>query len=478
MNRCLIFGLLTLIATMGAGCAQPPPTPVSIPPDTATPALALKPTPTGTPISMPRSTPTSPGTPTPAMISSPTPTPEEFPATATLSAAEARGLTHPGIRSAVADLMRRAGEELNLIQIVQAEQVTWSDSSLGCPEPGMLYSQVLSLGIWLVLSYQGLEFDYRVTDIHSLLCTQDQQQEPLSQRPLAGVWSRLASLPTPRSEVAAAELNGIVYVFGGFGPGATTNEEYDPTTDAWRQRSPIPSGVDHAAAATIGGKIYLIGGFDGRFGPVNTVWAYDPQTDTWAQKTDMPTPRGALGAAVVDGKIYAIGGRGVGGDVGTTEEYDPATDAWLPRSPMPSPRDHMAISVVEGKIYVAGGRLGSFAINHSGNEEYDPTTDTWVKKAPLPTARSGITAAAVHGRIYVVGGEEVEGTFDANERYNPGTDSWETMPPLPTARHGLGAVALGDRIYALAGGSKPGGSSSAMNEVFIVLRETTPKRPS
>jgi len=70
------------------------------------------------------------------------------------------------------------------------------------------------------------------------------------------------------------------------------------------------------------------------------------------------------------------------------------------------------------------------------------------------------------------------GTFDANERYNPGTDSWETMPPLPTARHGLGAVALGDRIYALAGGSKPGGSSSAMNEVFIVLRETTPKRPS
>lgn len=168
----------------------------------------------------------------------------------------------------------------------------------------------------------------------------------------------------------------------------------------------------------------------------------------------------------------------MGGDVGTTEEYDPATDAWLPRSPMLSPRDHMAVSVVEGKIYVAGGRLGSFAINHSGNEEYDPTTDTWVKKAPLPTARSGITAAAVQGRIYVFGGEEVEGTFEANERYSPGADSWKAMPPLPTARHGLGAVALGDRIYALAGGPTPGGSSSAINEVFIVLRETTPKRPS
>ncbi|MCH7621494.1 MAG: galactose oxidase, partial [Chloroflexi bacterium] len=73
------------------------------------------------------------------------------------------------------------------------------------------------------------------------------------------------------------------------------------------------------------------------------------------------------------------------------------------------------------------------------------------------------------GRFYVFGGEETEGTFDTNERYRPGTDSWETMPPLPTARHGLGAVALGQRIYALAGGPTPGGSSSAINEVLILL---------
>ena len=136
---------------------------------------------------------------------------------------------------------------------------------------------------------------------------------------------------------------------------------------------------------------------------------------------------------------------------------------------MPTPRDHIAVAVVEGRIYVSGGRLGSFARNLSSNEEYDPGIDTWVKKAPMPISRSGIAAATVEGRFYVFGGEETGGTFDANERYRPGTDSWETMPPLPTARHGLGAVALGNRIYSLAGGPTPGGSSTAKNEVLIVL---------
>jgi N-acetylneuraminic acid mutarotase len=130
--------------------------------------------------------------------------------------------------------------------------------------------------------------------------------------------------------------------------------------------------------------------------------------------------------------------------------------------------------VVGGKIYVTGGRLGSFARNLGDNEEYDPRTDRWVKKAPLPTPRSGIAAVVADGKIYVFGGESTEGTFTANEQYDPATDSWRTMPPLPTARHGLGAVALGNRIYVLAGGPTPGGSQSALNEVFIVLPRAGP----
>ena len=109
--------------------------------------------------------------------------------------------------------------------------------------------------------------------------------------------------------------------------------------------APIPRGVDHAAAVGLGGKVYLIGGYDGRWGPVDNVWAYDPESDTWAAKAGLPTPRGALGAAVVDGMIFTIGGHDEQQDLGATEQYDPATDSWMSRSPMPTPRDHIAVGV-------------------------------------------------------------------------------------------------------------------------------------
>ena len=92
----------------------------------------------------------------------------------------------------------------------------------------------------------------------------------------------------------------------------------------------------------------------------------------------------------------------------------------------------------------------------------------------MPTPRSGIAAATYEGRFYLFGGETVEGTFDENERYDPANGVWSAAPPMPTARHGLAAVALGSRIYLLAGGPTPGGSASALNEVFIVFANPVP----
>lgn len=435
---------------------------------TATPRTPAPSNPTPAP-SRPTAKPPPDTVPTVHVTSGPGPTAVfALPALA-LSPAEISGLVHPGVKGAMEDLYGSGREDTGPFQVLRAEQVTWPDASRGCPEPGMAYAQVLTSGIWLVLSSQGNEFDYRITGEHWTRCQARQQGEPLARQPLDGLWSRLAPVPTPRSEVAVAELDGKLYVVGGFGRGATANEEYDPAANTWRRRAPIPRGVDHAAAVSVGGRIYLIGGFDGRWGPVADVWSYHPKADAWTRMADLPTPRGALGAVVVAGKIYAIGGVAGAGDVGTTEVYDPASDTWAARSDMPTPRDHLAVAVAGGKIHVIGGRLGSFAVNLDANEVYDPSNDTWTERAALPTARSGIAAVAAHGRVYVFGGESLEGTFDTTERYDPATNAWDTMPPLPTARHGLGAVVLRGRIYVLAGGTTPGGSSSGLNEAFILL---------
>ena len=62
---------------------------------------------------------------------------------------------------------------------------------------------------------------------------EEAQTQTLEEQPLQGLWTTLAPMPTERSEVAAVDLDGKIYVFGGFGAGATANEEYDPSTNTW-----------------------------------------------------------------------------------------------------------------------------------------------------------------------------------------------------------------------------------------------------
>jgi len=63
----------------------------------------------------------------------------------------------------VADASERTGVDAGAIEVVQAASVTWSDGSLDCPEPGMLYTQALVDGYQVILSAGDEELDYRVT---------------------------------------------------------------------------------------------------------------------------------------------------------------------------------------------------------------------------------------------------------------------------------------------------------------------------
>jgi len=48
------------------------------------------------------------------------------------------------------------------LAIVRAEAVVWNDGSLGCPEPGMEYTQALVNGYWVVIEAGGQTYDFRV----------------------------------------------------------------------------------------------------------------------------------------------------------------------------------------------------------------------------------------------------------------------------------------------------------------------------
>jgi N-acetylneuraminic acid mutarotase len=293
-----------------------------------------------------------------------------------------------------------------------------------------------------------------------------------------GSWTTKTPAPTKRTEVAAASLDGKIYVVGGFAKSiAFTSalvEEYNPATDTWRERAPMPAGRHHVGIGVVNGRLYVIGGFHHSllniWNPSTTVYQYDPRSDQWTTRNPMPTARGALAVAVLDGKLHAIGGYGKDGNTGAHEVYDPVADTWSIAAPLQVPRDHHAVAAIDGRLYAIGGRLNrQYSQNLPVNEMYDPSTNQWTRKADLPTARSGITAQVVGGRIYVFGGESPSGTFRENEAYDPDTDAWYSEAPMPTSRHGLGSAVVGGKIYVLCGGPTPGGSFSDANEVFTPM---------
>lgn len=64
------------------------------------------------------------------------------------------------LEAILADARSRLPTEAS-ITVVRDQAVTWSDGSLGCPEPGMMYTQALVSGYWVVLDADGQTLDYR-----------------------------------------------------------------------------------------------------------------------------------------------------------------------------------------------------------------------------------------------------------------------------------------------------------------------------
>ena len=64
----------------------------------------------------------------------------------------------------VADLSQHLEADRSAIDVIRAEAVVWNDGSLGCPQPGMMYTQALVNGYWVILQVGEKGYDYRASD--------------------------------------------------------------------------------------------------------------------------------------------------------------------------------------------------------------------------------------------------------------------------------------------------------------------------
>lgn len=66
----------------------------------------------------------------------------------------------PAAQQAISDLATRLNISPDAIRVISAEHVVWRDGSLGCPRPGMIYTQALVPGLRIVLDAEGTLYYY------------------------------------------------------------------------------------------------------------------------------------------------------------------------------------------------------------------------------------------------------------------------------------------------------------------------------
>jgi hypothetical protein len=149
-----------------------------------TPAL---PTPSASSPASTISRPTLQPTPSPAkIIETPTTIPSKTPCPSS-------GSIEEQAREALADFLGISSGE---VKVIEVEEVEWPDTSLGCPEPGKAYLQVIVPGWRVVMRVANKVYEYHYGGGQGVLC--DQQSHLISVLPSQTVTpTTVLGVPTP-----------------------------------------------------------------------------------------------------------------------------------------------------------------------------------------------------------------------------------------------------------------------------------------
>lgn len=66
----------------------------------------------------------------------------------------------PRVEAAIDDLTTRFDISREAVEVVEVQEVTWPDGSIGCPQPGEFYTQALVDGYYVELRASDQTFSY------------------------------------------------------------------------------------------------------------------------------------------------------------------------------------------------------------------------------------------------------------------------------------------------------------------------------
>mmetsp|Transcript_96731 Transcript_96731/g.159303 ORF Transcript_96731/g.159303 Transcript_96731/m.159303 type:complete len:464 (-) Transcript_96731:74-1465(-) len=264
-----------------------------------------------------------------------------------------------------------------------------------------------------------------------------------------GVWETVAPMAQRRAGFAAAVVQGVLYVCGGYDGQVflRSAERFKPCPDpdpgVWEPVAPMTQCRHCAAAASLNGRFYICGGYDGREA-LSSAECYDPDLHIWAPVAPMAQRRHGAAAAVLKGKLYVCGGYDGEEALNSTERYDPKTGVWETIPPMQQRRNVAFAVVLAGRLYVCSGCNGKETLNTM--ERYDPESNEWETTTEMQQRRHGAAAAVAEGQLFVCGGgdsADVPGRLLHDvERFDPSTSAWTSCTAMNTPLIDMAAVSM------------------------------------
>jgi N-acetylneuraminic acid mutarotase len=132
----------------------------------------------------------------------------------------------------------------------------------------------------------------------------------------AAGWVRKASLLRARNHLSAASVNGQLYAIGGQldeeekQVSLTNVERYDPATNTWTRVASLPGPRSHTTSGTFvhKGRIIVVGGETGFEKVRREIFSYDPAANKWTQIGLLPSARSTVVAGVAGNTLIVSTG--------------------------------------------------------------------------------------------------------------------------------------------------------------------------
>jgi len=255
---------------------------------------------------------------------------------------------------------------------------------------------------------------------------------------------------------AGALVGDKVFVTGGMGQrneGHFFRETWlvDPLKREW---VPLPGpkvARGMAAAAELNGSVYLVGGFTWSGETLNSVERFDLKTGGWSEVASLKIPRSRLSVAALNGKLYAVSGmegeRHGNEPLNTPsiEEYDPAKNVWRPVGALNHARHGFALAPCHRRIYVFGGNDRE---TQRSVEVWDPKTGKSADLPDMPVSRGFGGVVIRNGLIVCFGGFPLDSHPSV---FNPVTATWkDAATPEIEIRRMVSFVVMG-KLWTIGG---------------------------